>query len=317
MSFARSAGLLSLWTLHACGAGPDSGAQEVAAAPALQSFVETIPGTDVSFSMVAIPGGTFRMGSPAAEAGRADDEGPAHEVAISPFWIGAHEVTWEEYEQWMFSLEKMRRQGEPTAADTAADAITRPTPPYTDMTFGMGRDGYPAICMTQLAARTYCEWLSAKTGRNYRLPTEAEWEYACRAGTTTAYSFGDDPARIGEFAWFSRNSDDQYQPVGQQPANPWGLHDMHGNVAEWVQDALTPYAPSPDGAPLVDPVVEPTQLYPRVVRGGSWQDPPKALRSAARMGSDPDWKMQDPQIPQSVWYHTDATFVGFRVVRAP
>ena len=293
---------------------------DAASATEMRPYTEHIPGTDVSFEMVPIPGGTFLMGSPETEANRSEDEGPQHRVKIDPFWMGKFEVTWDEYEIWNFSLDVQRRQLrgiEPTERDKLADAVTRPTKPYTDMTFGMGKEGYPAICMTQLAAKKYCEWLSAKTGRFYRLPTEAEWEYACRAGTTTAYSFGDDPGRLDEFAWYYDNSDGQYQKVGQKKPNPWGLHDMHGNVAEWCLDQYDPafYAKCAE-QPLTDnPLRRPSRLYPRVVRGGSWDDDPELLRSAARRGSTPDWKMQDPQIPQSIWYHTDAIFVGFRVVR--
>jgi formylglycine-generating enzyme required for sulfatase activity len=293
---------------------PQTSEARASGAPRIVAYTERISGTDVTFEMLPIEGGEFSMGSPAGEAGRGDDEGPTRRVRVSSFWMGRCEVTWDEYEQWAYSLERLRRaKAPPTPADERADAVTRPTPPYTDMTFGMGRDGYPAICMTHLAATTYCKWLSQKTGRTYRLPTEAEWEYACRAGTTTAYSIGDDPAQLGEYAWFNGNSDDRYQQVGRKKPNPWGLCDMHGNVAEWVQDQLAPYAPAEDV--LVDPVVVPSAPYPHVVRGGSWEDLPRALRSAVRRGSHPDWKMQDPQIPQSIWYHTDATFVGFRVVR--
>jgi formylglycine-generating enzyme required for sulfatase activity len=197
-----------------------------------------------------------------------------------------------------------------------ADAISMPTRPYADMTFGMGRDGFPAICMTQLAAKVYCKWLSAKTGRYYRLPTEAEWEYACRAGTKTAYSFGDDPEQLEQYAWYFDNGDDRYHKVGEKKPNPWGLHDMHGNIAEWVLDQYTAdgYSP-PASLPAKNPVTVPTTIYPRVVRGGSWLDDPERLRSAARQGSTDEWKEQDPQIPQSIWYYTDATFIGFRVVR--
>jgi len=167
--------------------------------------------------------------------------------------------------------------------------------------------------MTQHAARVFCKWLTAKTGRYYRLPTEAEWEYACRAGTTTAYHFGDDPASLGEYAWFYDNSSEKTQPVGKKKPNPWGLHDMHGNVAEWVLDQHL--ADGYQKHAERDPLVIPTMLYPHVVRGGSWDDRAPDLRSAARAGSHPDWKQQDPQIPQSIWYFTDALHVGFRIVR--
>ncbi len=286
----------------------------------MKPYKVTIPGTDVSYEMVPIPGGNYTMGSPNAEEGRLDDESPQRKIKIEPFWMGKHEVTWDEYDIWSFSLDqKIRklRNLEATEADKRADAVTRPTPPYTDMTFGFGHDGYPAICMTQLAAKTYCKWLSKKTGHYYRLPTEAEWEYACRAGTTTAFSFGDDPAKIGEYAWYADNSDDQYQKVGKKKPNPWGLYDMHGNVAEWVLDQYLETYPNKAAANglLVNPIAVATELYPRVVRGGSWEDEPPECRSAARRGSDEEWKFQDPQIPQSVWYHTDALMVGFRIVR--
>jgi formylglycine-generating enzyme required for sulfatase activity len=184
------------------------------------------------------------------------------------------------------------------------------------MDFSMGVQGYPAICMTQFAARQYTQWLSMKTGRFYRLPTEAEWEYACRAGTQTAYSWGDDPAQADLHAWYFDNSDDGYAKIMTKQPNPWGLFDMHGNVAEWVLDAHSSkgYPASVEG-PVQDPLVWPRQLYPRVVRGGSWDDDVERLRSAARRGSLKSWKVQDPQLPKSIWYHTDARFVGFRVVR--
>jgi formylglycine-generating enzyme required for sulfatase activity len=148
------------------------------------------------------------------------------------------------------------------------------------------------------------------------LPTEAEWEYACRAGTTTAYSFGDDPAELDDYAWFEENTDEGYRKVGKKKPNPWGLHDMHGNVAEWVLDQYTEsgYGDT-DAQPIVDPLVVPKTLYPRVVRGGGWDQSADALRSAARQGSDEEWIQQDPQVPVSIWYLTDALHVGFRVVR--
>ena len=287
----------------------------------LKSYKQDIPGTDVSFEMVAIPGGEFVMGSPESEASRGDDEGPQVKVKIDPFWIGKYEVTWEEYDIWSYRLDIQRRKllgTEATPLDANADPVTRPTAPYTDMTFGMGHDGYPAISMTQHAAKMYCRWLSEKTGHYYRLPTEAEWEYACRAGTTTAYSYGDDPEKLGDYGWFYDNSDEAYHKVGQKKPNPWGLYDMHGNVSEWVLDGYSKdtYAGLAKKQPALWPYRVPAGLYPRIVRGGSWDDDPEGLRSAVRFSSNEEWKVQDPQIPKSIWYHTDAQHVGFRLVRS-
>ncbi len=285
----------------------------------MKPYTEVIVNGDVTFDVVPIPGGTFMMGSPDDEEGRNDDEGPQHEVEIKPFWMGKCEVTWNEYELWMFNLDIQRRElnkVEPTEREKLADAYTRPTKPYTDMTFGMGKEGFPAICMTQHAAKNYCRWLSAKTGRYYRLPTEAEWEYACRAGSQSAYSFGDDVDELDEYAWYFDNSEDKYHKVGLKKPNAWGLHDMHGNVAEWTLDQYVPnFYEQFAGKVTLNPWIVPTKLWPMSVRGGSWDDDPEALRSAARRGSTKDWKQQDPQLPQSIWYLTDALFLGFRVVR--
>jgi formylglycine-generating enzyme required for sulfatase activity len=294
-------------------------AAEAATQDEMKPYTETIGGSETKFDMVPIPGGKFTMGSPESEEGRKGDEGPQAEVQIDPFWMGKCEVTWDEYELWGMGLDKQQRKLTGAAGtdwDKVADAITMPTKPYSDMTFGMGKQGHPAICMTQLAAKMYCKWLSAKTGRYYRLPTEAEWEYACRAGAKTAYSFGDDAGALGDYAWYFDNSDDKYHPVGKKKPNPWGLYDMHGNVCEWVLDPWNEDGYTwPAARPVPNPVTVPKKVWDRVVRGGSWFDDPEALRSAARMRSEPDWKAQDPQIPQSIWYLTDATWVGFRVVR--
>ncbi len=285
----------------------------------MKPYTENLPVEDIKFDMVPIKGGTFKMGSPEAEKGRKADEGPQVEVTVAPFWMGKCEVTWDEFETWAFSLDVQRRkskQVQETQYDTLADAVLRPTKPYTDMSFDMGKTGRPAICMTQYAAQMYCKWLTAKTGRYYRLPTEAEWEYAARAGTTTAYSFGDDPKKLKDYAWFAENANDKYQKVGTKKPNPWGLFDMYGNVCEWVLDgyAADSYRKA-EGKTLKNPLVVPTKEFSRAVKGGSWQDDPESLRSAARRGSSKDWKMQDPQIPQSIWWLTDAQFLGFRVVR--
>ena len=176
----------------------------------MQEYSEVVEHTRNKFEMVPIPSGKFMMGSPQKEKGRADDEGPQHEIEIEPFWIGKTEITWDVYEVWMSDIDIQIRKvyGKATnERDKLADPLTisKPTAPYTDMTFGMGKRGYPAISMTQHAARTFCQWLSAKTGRYYRLPTEAEWEYACRAGTTTRYSWGEDASKSGEYAWYYEN----------------------------------------------------------------------------------------------------------------
>jgi formylglycine-generating enzyme required for sulfatase activity len=233
--------------------------------------------------------------------------------------MGMYEVTWNEYELFMYQDEERKFKKEiPTdpAVDKVSDAVARPTKPYVEMSFGMGKDGYPAISMTHHAANKFCQWLSAKTGQYYRLPTEAEWEYACRAGTKTKYSFGDDESQLGQYAWFEKNSDFKYQKVGRKKPNPWGLYDMHGNVAEWTLDgydagAYENFASSTASSPWV----RGTKPYPHVARGGSWDDSTEKLRSAARRFSDKSWKQQDPQLPKSIWYLTDAQFLGFRVVR--
>ena len=287
----------------------------------MKAYSELIEHSQTVIEMVPIRGGTFLMGSPESEADREDHEGPRHKVSVAPFWMAKYETTWEAYEIWMDDIDIARRTVlmiDATKRDELADEyqLSQPTPPWTDMSFGMGRGRHPAICMTQLAARTFCQWLSAKTGRYYRLPTEAEWEYACRAGSTTAYHFGDDSAKLGDYAWYYGNSHDNYHKVGLKKPNAWGLYDMHGNVAEWVLDQLTEdfYAQSA-GKVARNPLAIPKTIYPRVVRGGSWDDDADLLRSAARVGSEEKWKAQDPQIPQSIWYHTDALHVGFRVVR--
>jgi len=286
----------------------------------MKLYTNTIPGTRVSYSMVPIPAGEFTMGSPESEPNRKPDEGPQIKVKISPFWMGQFEVTWNEYELFMYPDEEKRTRGAvPTdeAGDKLADAVTHPSKPYVEMSFGMGKDGYPAISMTQHAANKYCQWLSAKTGHFYRLPTEAEWEYAARAGTTTSRFFGDDESKLPEYAWYEQNSDFKYQKVGKKKPSPWGLYDIYGNVVEWMLDQYDPeyYKQLSGKGEIVDPWNRATKPYPHAVRGGSWDDEAIRCRSAARRGSDRSWKMQDPQLPKSIWYFSDAQWVGFRIVR--
>jgi formylglycine-generating enzyme required for sulfatase activity len=286
---------------------------------AFLAYTEKVPGTEASFDMVPIPAGTFLMGSPPTEADRDDDEGPQVKVQLGAFWMAKVETTWDLYDLYWKDEnipEGDKRRDEPVVT---ADALTRPTPPYSDETFGHAREGHPNLGITHHAALMYCQWLSRKTGKPYRLPTEAEWEYACRAGTTTAYPFGDDPAQLDEYAWYAKNAGDTTHPIGTRKPNAWGLYDMTGNVAEWCLDHYSPddykkYAADPL---TVRPVRKPTPYkYSFVVRGGSWADDAPQCRSAARRGSDKSWLKRDPQRPQSIWWMTDADFVGFRVVRA-
>ena len=286
----------------------------------MKAYTNSIPGTDVPFSMTPIPAGEFDMGTVDSESGRKADEGPQHKVKIAPFWMGTYEVTWDQYLLFMYPDDEKKLRESHTndpAVNAVSDAVTRPSKPYADMSNGFGKSGYPAIAMTQHAANKFCHWLSAKTGHFYRLPTEAEWEYACRAGTTTAYSFGNDASKLGDYGWFFDNSNSKTQKIGKKKPNPWGLYDMHGNVAEWVLDQYDAnfYKTLADAGIAMNPWNKATQPYPHSARGGHWDDDAPLLRSAARRGSDRSWKMTDPQLPKGKWYVTDAWFIGFRVVR--
>jgi len=294
-------------------------AADAAISNVMKSYSSKVPKTGAAYHMIATPGGGFNMGSPTSEADRTAAEGPQTRVTVDPFWIGKFEVTWDEYEPYMITQVDRKKHGARIDFDPkvhgVVDAVSQPTKPYTEMSFGMGQRGYPAISMTQHAANKYCQWLSAQTGHFYRLPTEAEWEFACRAGTTTAFSFGDDAKKIGEYAWYYDNSNEKYQKVGLKKPNPWGIHDMHGNVMEWTADRYEPDYFKLIAKTTTNPLLKPTRLYPRAVRGGGWDDDPEKLRSAARRGSAPEWKFQDPQLPKSLWYHTNARWLGFRIVR--
>ncbi|MCI0334565.1 MAG: formylglycine-generating enzyme family protein [Planctomycetes bacterium] len=314
-------------------------------------YTEKIPGTDITFEMVPVPGGEFVMGSPPTEAERADDEGPQVRVKVEPFWIGKCEVTWGEYKSFMAmydafkKLQMLSANGAPDDGDAAADkklrvvkmhawngkvedewkvdAVTAPTPLYdSTFTYSAGEEpNQPAVTITPFAAKQYTKWLSGITGNDYRLPSEAEWEYAARAGSTTAYSFGDDASQLQDYAWIEDNADFQTHPVGTKKPNAWGLCDMHGNAAEWTLDEYAPDAYAKLGADTVDAktiVRSPTKVYPRVIRGGSWYEQAPAARSAARHKSEErEWKISDPNIPKSPWWYTEeaAMAVGMRVMR--
>lgn len=270
-------------------------------------FEQKIPNSSVSFKMMPIPAGVFLMGSPEKEKGRHPDEGPVVKVAIDSFWMEEHEVTYEEY---------ILFQDESQDPAPVPDGITRPSPPYIDFTLGMGKTGgFPANSISQYAAIMYCKWLYKKTGIFYRLPTEAEWEYACRAGVSTVYPFGDDITSLKDNAWYKENSDNKYHAVKQLKPNAWGLYDMLGNVAEWTLDQYAAdYFEKVKDHPD-NPLQQPVTKYPITLRGGSFRDDAVLLRCATRLPSDRKWNARDPQIPRSKWWNTDAPFIGFRIIR--
>lgn len=270
-------------------------------------YEQNIPGTKVNFKMVAIPAGSFNMGSPKSEQGRRVDEGPVTKVKLDAFWMGEHEVTYDEY---VFFL------NEDVDPGPLPDGITRPSPPYVDFTLGMGKaGGYPANSMTPYGALMYCKWLYNKTGIFYRLPSEAEWEYACRAGSEKSFPFGDDEKQLKDYGWYVANSDNKYHLVKQLKPNAWGLYDMQGNVAEWTLDQYDETYFDKLKANAVNPVIQVKTKYPVTLRGGYFSDKPSDLRCAARLPSTPKWNARDPQIPKSKWWLADAPFVGFRIVR--
>lgn len=260
--------------------------------------------------MQSIPGGNFEMGSKDGP----EDERPVHQVKIDPFWMSTFEVTWDIYEPFLYKDFEVAKNTGPLAPEV--DAVTRPTKPYLDMTFGMGKENHPALAMTHYNAIQFCKWLYVRTGVFYRLPTEAEWEYASRAGSNAAYSFGDDVTKLGDEAWFKGNSDNKTHEVGKKKPNAWGLYDMHGNVAEWTFDQYLPnFYQQFAGKTADNPVAVPDKLYPHSIRGGSYADDAASLRAAARSASDPAWKQMDPQIPKSNWWFPEAPFIGIRLVR--
>jgi len=317
----------------------DTGSGEVydsaAVVTAFENFTETVPGTRAAIRMIAVPGGEFTLGSPEKEPFRAQDEGPQRKVKISPFFMGEVEVTWQQY--WSFYNETMsegRTPPETVYANNSrpdVDAVSGPTPPFGFPDQGWGMGSRPAITMTHYAAQTFCQWLSLKTGRTYRLPTEAEWEYAARGGTQTPYFFEGDPKRlsgqtlrakffkadtamISRYVVYGGNSPSQTQEPEFVQANPFGLKNMLGNVMEYCADwyAEDAYAKIADGA--VDPK-GPAEGTEHVVRGGSYGDDAALVRCSSRGRTHhDDWLRTDPQNPKSIWWYSDIKGIGFRVV---
>ncbi len=292
-----------------------------------KKYTETITdenGDKLSLDMVLIPGGTFTMGSPAGEVGRKKDEGPQQKVKLDPFYLCTTETTIKLFMAYyqetvtakkdFVTVEQAKKDTEQSRDDV--DAITGPTPVYGDMTMGYGKK-HPAIGMTWHNAMTFCRWLWRKTGRKYRLPTEAEWEYACRAGTTNVFGFGNDPNRLADFAWYEDNSDSETHEVARKKPNAWGLYDMSGNVCEWVHDFYSPeaYRTAANKSPAVNPR-GPMAGEVHVARGGDHRSSVEELRCAARVFEEEWWRFGDPQIPKSKWWLPEMDFIGFRVARS-
>ncbi len=269
-----------------------------AADSSFKPYLQKIPGTNLQIKMAPIKAGLFTPQ-------RTTKENKATAlVNIQAFWMGAHEVTYDEFDAYM--------QDENTSQNSI-DAITRPSQPYIDMTLGMGKEGgYPANSMQQYGASMYCRWLYQKTGIFFRLPTEAEWEYACSAGAETIYPFGNDAKDLAKHAWYKSNSNNSYHKVGQLEPNSWGLFDMLGNVAEWTIDETSHFILNKTGDTTTKATTRPDD---GIVRGGTFKDEAKDVHSAARLKANPVWNRRDPQIPKSKWWNADAPFVGFRIIR--
>lgn len=300
-----------------------------------QNFTETVPGTRASINMIAIKGGTFQMGSAKGDSYSREDEYPQHEVTVSDFYMAELEITWDQY--WAFYSETMsegRTKPETIYANNTRpdiDAVAGPTPPFgmPDQSWGMG--SRPAITMTHYAAETFCQWLRLKTGKNYRLPTEAEWEYAARGGTDTPYFFegkaedytsegfwngifGADTTNINHFTIYALNSKNRTQEPSEVAPNPFGLKNMLGNVYEYCADYYSADAYSQVQNGTVDPK-GPTTGTDFVIRGGCYADDAKNLRCAARAHSNYEaWLKTDPQNPKSIWWLSDFKGIGFRIV---
>jgi formylglycine-generating enzyme required for sulfatase activity len=239
---------------------------------------DSIPGTLVTFEMVPVPAGRVTVPGP---------NGP-RPVDVAPFLIGRTELTWDAYDPFAFGPGSGGARG-------SADAASRPSRPYGAPDYGFGHAGFPAISVTRNAAEAYCRWLSERTGRRYRLPTEAEWLHAAQLAAGGAAPAAAGGARRDAFAWHRGNAGARSHRVATRRADALGLYDLFGNAAEWVV--------SDDGRP--------------VTRGGSWRDRPDSVGPAARAPQDPSWSERDPQIPKSPWWLSDGPFVGFRLVREP
>jgi sulfatase modifying factor 1 len=310
--------------------------KDAAKVTGFKNYIERIPKSSVSFNMVAIPGGTFRMGSPENEPFRKEDEGPVREVQISPFFMAEIEVSWDEYLAFYVQTSAEGRstdtEGLRNKVAKETDAISGATPPYGQPDQGWGLGQRPAISFSFHAAEIYCKWLTSVTGKTYRLPTEAEWEYAFRAGSSGPYFFSGDPRKflktglkaklskndtavINTYVIYRGNSPTKTQTPDRVRPNPFGLRNMAGNVAEFCSDwyRADSYSQYPEGI-IKDPK-GPEEGTEHVVRGGSFLSTADVLRGAARDYTRTEsWLKTDPQMPKSIWWYSDCFNVGFRVV---
>ncbi len=302
-----------------------------------EDFVEQIPQTPISFKMVAVDGGTFKMGSDAKEQFHKEDEAPVRNVTVSSFFIAEVETTWDMY--WAFygqTRSEGRTPPEMVFANNSnpdIDAVSGPTPPFGFPDQGWNGGDRPAITMTHYAAETFCQWLSMKTGKKYRLPTEAEWEYAARGGTETPYFFAGDPKDfsdqgfwrkffdadtegISKYVIYSKNGKNRTQEPSMVEANPFGLKNMLGNVMEYCADKYADNAYATSGDNVTNPINTTGEEW--VVRGGNYTSDAADLRSAARSATQHNnWLKTDPQQPKSIWWYSDIKGIGFRVICEP
>ncbi len=311
--------------------GPDTIYESAALITSFENFTETIPGTGIDFKMIAVPAGSFEMGSPENQPFRDSDEGPRVEVNISEFFMSEIEVSWDQYLTFFSETSSQGRMSESEMQDIEVDGITGPTPPWGNPDQGWGTGKLPAITMSHYAATVFCDWLSLKTGKKYRLPTEAEWEYAARAGTEGPYffegspkdyttltfwnkTFGPDTSVINTYAIYKENSRGRTYPPEVVAPNPFGIRHLLGNVAEFCSDFYSPdiYKKYENG--VTDPK-GPETGKEYVIRGGSFNADAADLRVANRQQTKTEaWLKTDPQMPKSIWWYSDVAHVGFRVV---
>ncbi len=245
-------------------------------APDLEAFTQTVPGTAISFDMMPVETELIAVV-------RSNDRFSDPQLGRAPFWIAKTEMTWDLYDIFVYGGDESDE-----ADGSGADAVTRPSKPYIPMDRGFGKSGYPVISVSYHGANTFCEWLSKKTGRTYRLPTAAEWVLACGVGGTEL-----DP--VDDYAWYKSNAKYTTHPVGTKKPDALGLHDMYGNASEWC----TTGADEP------------------VTMGGSYRDSAQEIGCTMRVEPSDTWNASDPQIPKSVWWLADGGFVGFRIVCIP